>query len=96
MATKEQLNSITDNLDQIPEITQTCHDIAAALIESSKKVSSGDVWGLIWPTEYDRAREQVISTCVSTIRKLMNVRRTLLSPEAIRATSYQRLKEAFD
>ena len=88
MATKEQLNSITENLNQIPEITQTCHDIASALIESNEKVFSGNVWGLIFPTEYDRARKQVISTCVSTIRELINVRRTVLNPEAIRATSY--------
>ena len=88
MATKEQLNSITENLNQIPEITQTCYDIASALIECKEKVFSGNVWGLIFPTEYDRARKQVISTCVSTIRELKNVRRTVLSPEAIRATSY--------
>lgn len=89
MATQQQLNSISAKLDRIPEITQTCHDIALALIEANEKVSYGSsVFGFIIQTEYDRARKQIISTCSSTIRDLRNIRRTVLSSEAIKATSY--------
>ncbi|MFC1636832.1 hypothetical protein ACFL5Z_18565 [Planctomycetota bacterium] len=88
MATKEQLDSITDSLNSVPEITKNCHDIVLALIEIDQRISYGKLWARIAPTEYDRAREQIISTCRSTIRELINIRSTLLSPEAIKATSY--------
>ena len=88
MATKKQLDSITDSLNSIPEITKTCYDIVLALIETDQRISYGSPLKRISPTEYDRARDQVISTCRSTVRELIDVRSTMLSPEAIKATSY--------
>ena len=88
MATQEQLISVSSELHSISEIIKTCHEIALALIEVNKNVSyAGAIWVLIIPTEYDRARKQVITKCSSTLRGLKYIRRTALSSDAIRATT---------
>ena len=86
MATQEKLNSVSSELRRIPEITNTCHDIALALIEANEKVSyAGTILAFIARTDYDRARRQIIAKCSSTLRGLKAIRRTALSPDAIRA-----------
>lgn len=88
MATQEKLNSVSSELRRIPETVDTCHGIAQALIEAKEKVSyAGNIWALIIPTDYDRARQQIIAKCSSTLRGLKAIRRTALSPDAIRAST---------
>ena len=88
MTPQERLKSVTSELSKIPENVKTCHDVALALIEANEKVSyAGTILALIVKTEYDRARKQIITTCSSTLRGLKAIRRTALSPDAIRATT---------
>ena len=88
MATQEKLNSVSSELSKIPETVETCDDIAQALIEAKERVSyAGNIWALITSTDYDRARQQIIANCSSTLRGLRAIRQTTLSPDAIKAST---------
>lgn len=86
MPINEKVKSVSSKLNQLPQRVQTCHELAQTLIETNHKLTQTKaIWKIIAPTEYDRARKQIISTCNSAAYELESIRRGSLSVDAIRA-----------
>ena len=87
MSLNDKIKSVSSKLTQLPQRVQTCHEVAQILIETNQKLTqSNSIWKLLAPTEYDRARNRVISTCWSATFELDSIRRNSLSTDAIRVT----------
>lgn len=85
MATQLEINAVLGSLQRLPGLVTACQEIARALLETKQPLSRADKpWGLIWGTDYDRARRQIIRQCGLTQSQLRRIRRTDLSPDAIR------------
>ena len=89
MATSQQIMMALSGLQGLSQQIGTCEQVARALIET------GEVWcrdgplsAWLLPTDYERARRQVMQACTRLVRQIRMVRRTSLSPDAIRAQDY--------
>jgi len=88
MATQEELNNVRRGLQELPRMVETCEQVAKALIETKQPLSqAGTPLGVFWGTDYDRARRQIRRRCRLIQNLLRRVRRTALSPDAIRGQS---------
>ena len=89
MVTKEQIETISRNLQGLPADVELCHQVVMALIETNQNWFTADTNSPDnFPAEYQRALNQVISKCSHLIQQLQNVRREILSPDAIRVTGH--------
>lgn len=82
MATQAELNNLESSLKALASHAKTCEGVAIALIEvgGAERLS-----GLLLSTDYDRARAAMITRAGNTIRDIVALRRTTLSPHLIRA-----------
>ena len=72
-------------LYETAKLVETCCQVAAALVETHSSWARGGLLSLLAPTEYERARAQVLRTCEQVVPRLRRLRRKTLSPDAIRA-----------
>ena len=89
MAKQHDMQTLAAVLAEIPQAIATCRRVASALIEIGKRWTS-TAWHLLdlFPTEYDRARGQILRQCGQILPGLRRIRVRALSPEAIRASHY--------
>ena len=67
-------------------MVETCQQVAEALIETGEQWSrENPLFSSLLPTDYERARKEVIKKCVSAIQQLRTIRKNTLSPDSIRA-----------
>lgn len=89
MTTQDDLNFIASEIDEIPKNIKLCQEIVNALIETNQSCINDSVLiSLLDPTDYERARKQIIRKCRSIDLALFHVRKSIISPEAIRAAAY--------
>lgn len=79
---------MTTDLQQLPQVIQTCEQVAQAMIDTGQK------WGpdsgflaMLCPTDDARARYSVEQCCSAVLSRLKRIRRDTLSPDAIRTCS---------
>lgn len=86
MAKRNEVQLTATMLHEIPRMVETCQQIAEALIETGEQWSSeNSLFSSLLPTDYERARKEIIRKCVSACRQLRTIRKKTLSPDAIRA-----------
>jgi len=89
MVTHQDLNQILRELQEIPPLVKTCQDVLSALTETDQPaIRSNCVFSFCFPTDYNRARAQLNKRFSGTKRRLKEVRRSTISPAAIRALAY--------
>jgi hypothetical protein len=90
MVTYQDLNLISSELEEIPQMAKLCQETVNALLEANECCIRDNIVLslLLFPTDYNRARKQIIAKCASAERRLQDVRRSIISPEAIRAVSH--------
>jgi hypothetical protein len=86
MATAREITTTLAGLQSLPGQVDTCKGVVRALIETGQVWHQTSIWQS--PTDCDRAREQVMDACGRLFGRLRKVRRTSLSPAAIRAQDY--------
>jgi hypothetical protein len=98
MVTYQDLNLISSEMEDIPQMIKLCQETVNALLETNECCTKGNViLSFLAPTDYNRARNQIIVKCASAERRLQDVRRSIISPEAIRAVSHiSRIKKLCD
>lgn len=86
MAKRNEVHLTVTMLNDIPRMVETCQQIAEALIETSEQWSrTNPLCSWLLPTDYERARKEILKTCVSARKHLRIVRKRTLSSDAIRA-----------
>lgn len=86
MAKHNGVHLTVTTLNEIPQMVETCQQIAEALIETGEQWSrENPLFSSLLPTDYERARKEIIKKCVSACRQLRTIRKQTLSPDAIRA-----------
>lgn len=89
MVTHQDLNLILRELREIPTLVKICQDVLTALAETDQPaIRSNYIISFCFPTDYNRARAQLNKRFSGTKRRLKEVRRSTVSPDAIRALSY--------
>ena len=89
MATSEQILMALSGLQALSQQIETCEQVARALIETGQAWRRNFLLGAwLLPTEHDRARQEVMAACTRLSRQVRIVRKTSLSPDAIRAQDY--------
>ena len=86
MAKRNEVPLTVTTLYEIPKIVETCQQIAEALIETGEQWSrENPLFSSLLPTDYERARKEIIKKCISARQQLRAIRKKTLSPDAIRA-----------
>ena len=86
MAKRNAVHLSVTMLNDIPRMVETCQQIAEALVETSEQWSRiNPLCSWLLPTDYERARKDILKKCVSARQHLRIVRKRTLSPDAIRA-----------
>lgn len=89
MATPQEMNEIVSHLRQVPAMAESCRHVVTTLIKTGYSWTSGNfLISLLFPTDYDMTRSQIISVCDSQIQRLAVIRRETPNPNMIRAASY--------
>ena len=89
MATSRQIKTALKGLQSLSPQIETCEQVARALIETGQ-AGCRDTVPTARPlaTDYTRARRQVIRHCGLLAKQIRVIRRTSVSPDAIRAQDY--------
>jgi hypothetical protein len=86
MATPRHIEAASKTLEDLAGQLARCEEIAQALVETGQPWDGRIGWLTEDLTDFDRARRVVIKDLDEVGRQLRRLRRTELSPEAIRAT----------
>ena len=85
MAKRNEVHLTVTTLHELPRTVETCQQIAEALIETGEQWSrKNPLFSSLLPTDYERARKEIIKKCVLARQQLRTIRRNTLSPDAIR------------
>ena len=86
MAKGNKVYLTATTLNEIPKMVETCQQVAEALIETGEQWACENfLVSSLLPTDYERARKEIIRKCISACRDLRTIRKQTLSPDAIRA-----------
>jgi len=87
MADPPDAQEVSAALAELYTLVHTCFRVAVALIGTGGKWAQGFLGRSLSPTEYENARDATIQNCRTVGPQLLKIRKTILSPEAIWATS---------
>ena len=79
---------ILDELEKMRELAATCQETAIALIETNLPWFKNSLSSRIWPTDYERARKDMMKLYDHIQYKLDDLRRQSVNPAAIRTIAY--------
>jgi len=86
VATSQEIQTASRMVERTAASIDLCHDVAQALIETGAEWARLEWMRLLLPpTEYERARRDVLSKLRSAMRELRKIRSTSISSAAIRA-----------
>ena len=89
MATQAQIDRIRTLLSQVAATTDVCASLAVALIETGQPWwNEGFLGRASNPTEYQRARQQILAAATEVFAAARRMRKTMLSPQLILAGAY--------
>lgn len=86
MVTREQLREVNELLRQLEQSAELCESVAHALIATDALLDhGGSIMALFAPTDYERARAEVMSQCTKGLSLVRKLRSQAISPHLIHA-----------
>jgi len=79
---------ISEKLKLIQELAATCQQAAIALIETQNPWIRKGLLAFFRPTDYERARNEVLDSLYQAARGAAKARRESINPAAIRTAAY--------